>query len=310
MRICVTGGTGFIGKMLVRRLLAEDHQVRVLARSSPRAEGLKAQGAEIVPGDVSDDAALDSAAKDAELVFHAAAKVAGSGSLEEFTDVNVNGTQRVFDACLRQRVRQVVYLSSVAVYGIVKEDKAIDESTPFDGNPEGRDFYSRSKIAADQLVISYSKKHDLPTAILRPGIVFGPGKPLPVALLGGRLGQTNIVFGSPNHRFPLNYVENLVDALLLSMTPSGDLLRQYIVLDDDDLTLGQYHSAKSDADLTRTVFLPGWLVLLGGPLGGIPRHQVQRALQDRHYSTRLIREDLGWSPRIGLKEAIGRTQRR
>ena len=310
MRVCVTGGTGFIGKSLVRRLLTEGHEVRVLARPSPRADALAALGAEVIRGDLAETAILHRAIAGADIVFHAAAKVTGPGSREEFFQANVNGTQRVLEACLQQGVRRVVYLSSIAVYGNAREDEIIDEHTPFDERPEGRDFYSQSKIAADRLAASFATNNKLPIVVLRPGIVYGPGKPLPIALLGFRMGRTNVVFGSPEQRFPLNYVENLVDALVLSMKPNQESLRDYIVVDEENLTLDQYHQAKSDADHTRTIFLPGWPVLVGGPLGGIPRQQVQRALEDRHYSTRRIREELGWSPRVGLKEAIEQTLKR
>jgi nucleoside-diphosphate-sugar epimerase len=310
MRICVTGGTGFIGGALVRRLLAEGQQVRVLARPSPRAGALAALGVEVTHGSLSDTVALESAFSSAEIVFHAAAKVSAPGSREGFFQANVNGTQHVLEACLRQGVRRVVYLSSIAVYGSAREDEIIDEGTPFDERPEGRDFYSQSKIAADRLATSFATNNKLPIAIFRPGVVYGPGKPLPIALLGFRMGRTNVVFGSTEQRFPLNYVENLVDVLVLSMKSNPESLRDYIIVDDENLTLGQYHRIKSDSDQTRTIFLPGWPVLVGGALGGIPKQQVQRALQGRHYSTRRIREELGWSPRVGLKEAIEQTLKR
>ena len=289
----------------MRRLLAEGHEVRVLARPSPRADALAAQGVEVIRGDLADFAAIENAVKETDLVFHAAAKVTGGGAREQFFAANVKGTERLLESCLRRGARRIVHLSSIAVYGSAKEDEVIDEATPFDQKPEGRDFYSQSKIAADELAVSFAQKNKLPTVILRPGIVYGPGKPLPVGLLGFRMGRINVVFGAPHQRFPLNYVENLVDALLLSMKPSSDTLRQYIILDDDDLTLEKYHRIKSDADHTHSIFLPGWPVLVGGPLGGVPRRQAQRALQNRHYSSNRIRQELGWSPRIGLKEAIG-----
>jgi nucleoside-diphosphate-sugar epimerase len=310
MRVCVTGGTGFIGGALVRRLLAEGHEVCVLARPSPRADALEAQGASVVRGELADSAAIENAVKETDLVFHAAARVTRGGPREQFVEANVKGTERLLEACLRLGTRRIVHLSSIAVYGSAKEGEIIDEAAPFDEKLEGRDFYSQSKIAADALAASFAQKNKSPTVILRPGIVYGPGKPLPVALLGFRMGRINIVFGTPHQWFPLNYVENLVDALLLCMKPSSDTLRQYIILDDDDLSLGKYHRIKSDADHTHSIFLPGWPVLAGGPLGGVPRRQAQRALQNRHYSSSRIRQELGWSPRIGLKEAIGQTLKR
>jgi nucleoside-diphosphate-sugar epimerase len=201
----------------------------------------------------------------------------------------------------------VVYISSIAVYGLVREGERISEDTPYDDAPEKRDFYAESKIAADELAVSFAKKTGLSLAIVRPGIVYGPGRPLPAGLLAFRLGKTDFVFGNRENRIPLNYMENLIDAIPLVADLKDGKLRQYIVVDDENLTLGQYHAAKTDAGGTRTLFLPGWPVLVGAPLGGMSRRQVARALQDRWYDTRRIREETGWAPKVPLREAIQRT---
>jgi len=306
MRVCVTGATGQIGGALVKRLLAENVEVRALARPSERAKALEARRVQVVCGDLGDRQAIEQAIHGTEVVYHIAAKVNGRGGLQEFVETNVKGTEWVLDSCLRQGVRRVVYLSSLAVYGLAEEGKPIDEETDHDPVPEKRDLYSRTKIAAERLAVSFTKRN-LPVTILRPGLVYGPGRALPLGLLAFRVGRTNIVFGKKQQRIPLNFVDNLVDAILLAGNEKGNGLRQYNLVDDDNLTLGRYHEEKSRADRTRTIFLPGWPVLLGGSLGGIPRHHAQRALQDRWYDTRRIREELGWRPRISLTEAIRQT---
>jgi nucleoside-diphosphate-sugar epimerase len=310
MRISVTGGTGFIGGALVRRLLGQRMEVRVLARESRRADALEAQGAELVRADLADRAAIERVIEGADTVYHAAGKVSGADTREEFFEANVNGTERLLEACQRQGVRRVVYLSSIAVYGRANRGETIDEHTLLDPNAGGRDYYSQSKIAADRLAGSFAAQNRLAVAILRPGIVYGPGRPLPVGLLGFRAGRFNFVFGSSGLHFPLTYIENLIDAMLLSASAARDVTREYIVLDDEELTLGAYHQTKSKADKTRTIFLPRWPVLLGGPLGGMPRDQIRRALEDRRYRARRIREEIGWAPAIGLPESIAQTLER
>lgn len=309
MRVGVTGGTGFLGRALVRRLLAQGTQVRVLARPSPRADKLEAQGAEVVRGDLSDAAAIERAVERAEIVYHVAAKIEGPGTKSEFFETNVGGTERVLTACSRAGTGRAVYLSSIAVYGLIRNGERIDESTPYDEAADQRDLYAQSKIAADELAVSFAKKTGLPVSILRPGIVYGQGNRLPLGLLGFRAGKTNVVFGNRDHRIPLNYAENLVDAMELAGRLKDGKLRQFVIVDDENLTLAQYHKTKSAADRTRTVFLPGWPVRVGGPLGGLPAHQVERALQDRWYDTRRIRQETGWSPKVPLREAIEQTLR-
>jgi len=281
--------------------------VRVLARPSKRADQLEARGVEAVRGDLSDSGAIEQAVRDVEVVYHTAAKINPPGSRAEFLETNVRGTERVLQACLRAGVSRLVYVSSIAVYGLVREGERINEDTPYDDAPEKRDLYAQSKIAADELAVSFAKKAGLPVAIVRPGVVYGPGRPLPLGLLAFHLGKMNFVFENRGHRIPLNYTENLIDAIQLVAALKDPKLRQYIVVDDEDLTLGEYHAAKGEADGTRTLFFPGWPVLVGAPLGGIHRRQVTRALQNRWYDTRRIREETGWEPKVPLREAIQQT---
>ena len=317
MRVCVTGGTGFLGGFLVRDLLAKGTNVVVLARPSPRAQALKAAGVEVVAGDLSDSGAISHAVRGADVVYHLAARVGAAKSTEYF-ETNVRGTERVMTVCAEQGVGQFVYASSLAVYGPVREGERIDESTPFDDRPELRDPYAQSKIAADRLVSSFAEKTGLPTVILREGIIFGPGRPLPNGIFAIQLGKTNIVFGNPRNRFPLNYVENIVEAMQVAAA-SGTGLRDYNVLDDDDLTLTRYHELKSAIDQAKARFSSPWPLYVASPITEalraivpmgdlrLSRHQLERALQNRWYDTRRIREAAGWKPRVSLEEALRRT---
>jgi nucleoside-diphosphate-sugar epimerase len=320
MRVCVTGGTGFIGGALVDRLLRDGASVRVLARPSPRADALAKRGAQIIQGDLSSAEALDEAVGGTEVVFHAAAMVEGGGSRNQFTQTNLGGTKHVFDACIRQGVSHVVYLSSIAVYGLVEDGALIDEFTALDASPEKRDSYAQSKIAADKYATSIGERANLAVTILRPGVVYGPGRRLPVALLGFQAGKMNVVFGSRSLHFPITYIDNLIDAITLAAKTDGGL-RKYIVIDTDNLTLARYHATRAAFDKTRAVFLPDWLVLSGPAFlnelakiipaaretAAICRRQARRALQDRLYDSRLIRKHLGWTPRVLLREAVERT---
>jgi nucleoside-diphosphate-sugar epimerase len=319
MNVCVTGATGFLGGALVRRLLAQGMSVRALARPSARADELAARGAEVVRGDLNDSAAIARALAGVDVVYHVAAMVEAPGDLADFLDANRGGTERVFRAALDQNVRGIVYSSSIAVYGLARDGQIIDENTPYDDQPDLRDSYSQSKIQADAFAVAFAQKSSRPgklsVTILRPGVIYGPGKPLPFGLLGFRAGNTNVIFGNPGNRIPLNYVENLVDALLLAAEPSAESLRQYLVLDDDELTLAQYHQARKEVAGTRALFFSGTPVLAAARVaeatglvkpgsGDFTVRQVSRALQNRHYVTQRIRHELGWSPRFPLREAL------
>jgi 2-alkyl-3-oxoalkanoate reductase len=310
MRVCVTGGTGFIGNALVHRLLNEGDTIRALARPSPRADALEALGADVIRGDLSDPRAIDRAVAGAEVVYHAAAQV-NAGGKKDYFDANVEGTKNVLSACTTQRVGRVVHLSSIAVYGLARSHEIVDENTPLDDAHEQRDFYAQSKIAADEFAVSLARKTGFPIVVLRPGIVYGAGKPLPVGLLGFRFGKTDVVFGNSGRHLPLSYIENLIDAIQLAVRARNEGLQRYVVIDDENLTLEQYQSRRAEAEKAQTVFLPGWPVMLAARFArngsSISLQQVRRALQDRHYSSQRIRQELGWAPKVLLREAISRT---
>ena len=320
MRVCVTGGTGFLGGFLVRDLLAKGTTVRVLARPSPRADTLAQTGVEIINGDLAAADSISRAVAGADIVYHLAAKV-GSAKMSDYFATNVAGTERVLNACAQQHVGQLVYASSLAVYGPVKQGERIDEDTPFDNHPELRDPYAQSKVVADRLVSDFAQRTGLPTVILREGIIFGPGRALPLGMCAFRMGNTNVVFGNPQNRFPLNYVENLIDAMQAAAS-SGDGFRQFNALDDDDLTLANYHALKSSIDHTTTRFSSPWPLHLASPIMEalrpiipmgdlrLSKHQLERSLQNRCYDTHRIRQITGWQPRVSLDEAIRRTMDR
>lgn len=317
MQVCVTGGTGFLGSVLVRELLGKGLRVQVLARPSVRAEALQRAGADIVTGELENPESIARAVKGADVVYHLAAKVGAPGSRADYFAANVAGTERVLAACAQQKVGQLVYVGSLSVYGPVSEGTRIDEETPFDERPDQRDPYSESRIAADRLVSGFAQRTGMPTAILRPGLIYGPGRPLPSGILAMRIGKTNVVFGRPENRIPLNYVENLVDAM---QVVGGNGFRQFNIVDDDDLTLRQYHEVKSAVDGSATRFASAWPLRVAGPMTELlrpllpmgdlrlSRRQLERSLQDRWYDTSRIRRETGWRPRVGLREAVERTQ--
>ena len=321
MRVCITGGTGFLGRALVRRLLDEGFAVRVLARPSRRADELETWGAQVVRGELADAESVMHAVKGADIVYHAGAKVEPPGSKTEFLETNVGGTERVLTASLQQGVSRVIYVSSLAVYGPVLNGRRIDEGTPLDEAPQLRDFYSHSKILADEFASSFARKTGLPVVIIRPGVVYGPSKPLPLGLLGFRLGKTNIVFGNRNRRVPLNYLENLIDAVQLASRHKGERLQQFNVVDDDDLTLAQYHQTRTEVEKKPALFFPGWPLLLAAPFAqavmhvlprggnGFSQYHLRRALQERWYDTHRIRQETGWTPKVQLREALQLTLR-
>ena len=173
MIVFVTGATGFIGKHLVRRLLAEGHQVRCLARSPARIRPLLEEGAEAVYGDVNDRQALLAGMQGCDWLFH----LANLYSMWEpdrarFQRVNVDGTRLTLECALEYGVKKVVYVSTIAVYGQPAEIPFNEKSEP---GPVLFSEYARTKAEANRTAWSLSLEKGLPLVVLYPGIVLGAG---------------------------------------------------------------------------------------------------------------------------------------
>jgi nucleoside-diphosphate-sugar epimerase len=169
MRCLVTGGAGFFGGHLIRRLLDDGLTVRTLdVLPLPDAE-LTAR-VETMQGDVRDPAAVRRAVESVDLVYHAAALVPISRAGRGFRAVNVEGTRQVLEAAQRAGVGHVVFLSSSAIYGVPAR-RFIDESGR--RNPLGP--YAQSKLEAEQICQAY-RARGLKITILRPCTIVGPGR--------------------------------------------------------------------------------------------------------------------------------------
>jgi len=177
LNVFITGGTGFIGSHLARRLAAEGHTLRCLARPTSRTDDLRALGAEIITANMHDRAALVRAMRGCDWVFHLANVYAmWHPRPEEFQQTNVEGTRCVMEAALEAGVGKVVYLSTVAVLG-----KPAERPFNEDSRPGARPFsaYGRSKAEGDRLVQQMVRERGLPAVTLYPGIVLGPGDDKP-----------------------------------------------------------------------------------------------------------------------------------
>ncbi len=171
-KIFISGGTGFIGARLVRRLMRDAHPLVCLVRR-PATAGLDLPGVTLVPGDVTDADSVRAGMQGCTRVIH----LAGLYSMwhphpEEFYRVNVEGTRNVLQAALEAGVKRVVTVSTVAVYGVPLDCPFREESTRGQGMLSE---YARTKSLADELAWSFQREHGLPVTALYPGIVLGAG---------------------------------------------------------------------------------------------------------------------------------------
>ena len=169
--ILVTGGTGFLGRRLVHRWseTGEGPVVRVLSRQPKEAPGTWPPGVDVAYGDIRDEPSLRQAAAGVSAIVHLASKNVdpdGSG----FAEVNVEGTRRLCRAAIEAGVESFLYVSSVGVYGH-RSHRDADESTPV--RPDTP--FSRSKAAAERIILDHHDAGDLRALILRHRFVYGEG---------------------------------------------------------------------------------------------------------------------------------------
>jgi UDP-glucose 4-epimerase len=202
LKTLVTGGGGFIGSNLVRLLLENGHQVVVLDNlSSGYRKNLDPfPQVQFVEGDVRDASAVHRCAAGAEVIFHMAASVGNTRSIEhplEDAEINVLGTLRVLEAARNSGVRKVVFSSSAGIFGELKtlpirEDHPVEPDSP----------YGATKLAAEKLCLVYAKLYPLEAVCLRYFNVYGVnqrydayGNAIPIFAHRMLHGETVIIFG-------------------------------------------------------------------------------------------------------------------
>jgi dihydroflavonol-4-reductase len=208
----VTGGTGFVGGAIVRRLLAAKQPVRVLARSAAKAAELQAAGAQVAVGDVLDPASLRTAMDGVSTLYHAAAQYeVWTAKPQEMLDTANQGTRNVMQAALDAGVRRVVHTSSAAAFGLPK-DGNVDEQMAEPGLLP--DVYYRSKYESELIANTYIDK-GLQAVTLNPSNVYGPRdlKPLGSSLVSLLNEQLPAMWEATT---PIVYVEDVAEAHLLA----------------------------------------------------------------------------------------------
>jgi nucleoside-diphosphate-sugar epimerase len=235
-RVLVTGGTGFIGKVCVRHLLASGYSVRVFARRRPGVDAGGNAGAEIFCGDVTNLDSLEKALEGCDRVVHLAAGT--SGGEQEVEAATVQGTRNLLAACRRHRPKRVVYISSCSVYGCgdYPRNARLSETGALERFPEHRGFYSSSKQRAEALVVEAMGSGGLPAVILRPGAVYGPGGELFSAMMGFSIGSLYVVIGAGDAVLPLVHVESLAGAIGLSLSNDEGVGQIFNVVDPGTVT--------------------------------------------------------------------------
>lgn len=321
MRALVTGGGGFLGQAIVRRLVERGDWVRTFHRGLyPELEQL---GVEQVRGDIADPQAVDQAVHGVEVVFHVAAKVDMWGPIEPFRLANVVGTENVLASMSRHGIRSLIFTSSPSVvHG--KEDLAgVDESTPYPEVYEAA--YAESKAEAERAVLA-ANSPQLATVALRPHLIWGPEDTnlVPQLVKRARKGQLRLVGGGDN-LVDTTYIDNAAYAHLLAcdrLEPNGACAgRPYFITNGEPRALKEVVNGILGAaglpPVEKTVSLRSALAIGAAfetahrllPLAGEPRltRIIARHLGTAHwYDISAARRDLDYEPLVSFDEGLQR----
>ncbi|MEO6747855.1 MAG: NAD-dependent epimerase/dehydratase family protein [Caldimonas sp.] len=316
--VLVVGGTGFIGKRLVRALVAKGVGVRVLSRSTASAQlELAGLAVDVVQGTHDDPAALDRALDGIEVVYHLA-KATGK-RWDDYVKNDVEPTRVLAEAALRHGVRRFIYTGTIDSYDSGDASKVIDGNTPLDPRIEERNHYARSKATCEALLMKMHRERGLPLVIFRPGVVIGAGSPPAHWGVGMFHSDTRVQYwGDGRTKLPLVLVDDVAHALMLGMDVPGIEGDAFLLTDAPHLSAREYvaETAKATGSAIHEEPTPIWRFYLLDALKEVAKHAIAhpnrrravyrdwdcRAHRSRYDNTR-TRQMLGWTP-AGTREAL------
>jgi 2-alkyl-3-oxoalkanoate reductase len=321
VRALVTGGGGFLGSAIVRRLRARGDQVVSLSRSEyPELAALEVRQ---YRGDLADLNAVVEAAAGCDIVFHVAAKAGIWGSFDEYYRANVIGTDNVISACRVNSINRLVYTSSPSVVFDGSDIEGGDESLPYPTHFEAH--YPHTKARAEQSVLA-ANSPTLATVSLRPHLIWGPrdNHLVPRIVAKGRAGKLRRIGQSPclvDTVYVDNAAEahlNAADRLAFGAAPAG---KAYFISNGEPLPLwemvNRILAAAGVPPETRSIspslaYAAGslcetiWKALR---LSGEPpmTRFVAKELSTAHwFDLTAARRDLGYRPEVSVEEGLKR----
>jgi nucleoside-diphosphate-sugar epimerase len=319
MKVFVTGGSGFIGTHVVRKLIARGDEVIALTRSEKSATKLAALGADVVHGDIADSenmAPIQASMREADVVYHLASWYEiGVQDQIKMALINVEGTRNILETAYELGVPKIVYTSSIVVLGDT-EGRLVDESFyqagPFDS------VYHRTKWQAHYKVALPLIEKGAPLVIVMPGAVYGPQDNSLVGLLMRLFYQEALpVLPGTNMMLSYVHVEDVADGVIRA-ADYGKIGESYL-LTGPSLTLRE--AALLWAEVTDKhpplIGIPGKMLQLLAPvLGALNRvlnlpsvltDEAIRLLKTTYIArSDKAREELGWHPRP-LREGLAET---
>lgn len=318
VRALVTGASGFTGGHLARALLRAGARVRVFARRGQAVASLAADGAEAAIGDIRDARAVEAAVAGCDQVYHIAALYRdASGPETAYWDVNVTGTEHVLTACERHRVTRLVHCSTMGVHGSVSTVPS-DETAPF----KPGDAYQRTKLTGEERVWAWFRRTGIPTAVVRPAGIYGPGDLRFLKLFRAIRGGWFVMLGSGQLWYHQVYIDDLVQGFLLCGTRLEAVGEPFCISSGEPLRLNELVALIAQvvgvpAPRRR---IPVWPVYAAGALceavcvplrlnPPLHRRRVHFFMSNRGWTSGKAERLLGYTSAVDHRDGLARTAR-
>lgn len=310
--VLISGASGFVGRILCRRLL--DLNIRVIAAVRDEVDFPEIRNESFSPsiiGDIDRQTDWSEALKGVDTLFHLAARVhvmkeTKADPLEEYRRVNVQGTEHLARSAAAAGVKRFVYVSSIKVNG---EKSQPDRPFTEDDLPKPQDPYAISKWEAEQALHRVSLETGLEVVVVRPPLVYGAGVKGNFAVMIETIVKgIPLPFGSVHNRRSLIYVENLADALIHCGRHASAAGQTYLVSDGEDLSTPELLRRMGDALgrparlLSFPPVLLKWLFALVGK-----REPGERLLGSLVVESGKIRREVSWRPPFSVQQGLHTT---
>jgi nucleoside-diphosphate-sugar epimerase len=308
MKVLITGGTGLVGEKLAKKLADKKHKITIMSSRESYDSPYK-----FISANVLNKAAVSKAVKGQDCVIHLAACLDESLPIDQLFNINVDGTFNVFDACLENEVKKIIYTSSVGIYGQLKEMPGTEKSPMLAFSP-----YERSKKEIELYIPEYKEK-GLPIVTIRPTIIYGAGSNMFNNLIG-KIEKGSFYIGNGKNKWPLVYVDDVVDGIILALENDKIIGEDFIISDNqayrykDIVKVIKKHLGK----VAPTPRIPlGVLNMMAGLNGiahkvvGVPhvvtKAKVARFVRNREFSIEKAKNLLSYEPKVSLNDGMKET---
>lgn len=319
MKTLVTGATGFVGGALARRLHGMGWNVTALGRNPAKLDQLEEEGIHPLRADISKKDELTDSFLNLDLVFHCAALPSPWGNFEKFYQSNVIGTRNVVQACLENKVKRLVYVSTPSLYFDYGSRIGVKENDPL---PEPISSYAHTKLLAEE-EIDKGFAQGLAVVSIRPRALFGEGDTVIFPRLIPRLRSGRLpILGDGENVVDLTYIENVVDALLLcAESPASTLGKKYNITNDEPVKiwkliericdeLGYRHPSRKisykTANAAASMLELFYSLIPFSPEPPLTRLSVSMMANSTTLDISAAKNELGYQPKISVEEGVQR----